>query len=82
MRRVLDSVREEVADHCSDLRSMSLEGEVARVEEMDHRAGNVAFERLGTTRQKEGIVLSPDGQETWFVCPEVILESWIFWKVG
>ena len=45
-------MREEVADHCRDLRSMSLEGEVARVEEMYHRAGNVASERLGTPRQE------------------------------
>jgi len=50
---------------------------VARVEETNRCSGNVAFERLGTTRQKEGIVLSPYGQETWFVCPEVILESWV-----
>jgi hypothetical protein len=56
---------------------MSSKREVARVEETNRRAGNVAFERLGTPRQKEGIVLSPYGQETWFVCPEVILESWV-----
>jgi hypothetical protein len=56
---------------------MSLEREVARVEETNRRAGNVAFERLGTPRQKEGIVLSPYGQETWFVRPKVILESWV-----
>ena len=56
---------------------MSLEREVARVEETDHRPGNVASERLRTARQKEGIVLSPYGQERWFVCPEVILESWV-----
>jgi hypothetical protein len=56
---------------------MSFKREVARVEETNGRAGNVAFERLGTPRQKEGIVLSPYGQETWFMCPEVILESWV-----
>src|SRR6266550_486108 len=54
-----------------------LQREVARVEETNRRSGNVTFERLGTARQKEGIVLSPHGQERWFVCPEVFLESWV-----
>src|SRR6266481_7142540 len=75
LRRVLDSVREEVADHCRDLRSMGLEGEVARVEEMDHRAGNIASESLGPLRQKEGIVLSPHRQEARLVRTEVILKG-------
>src|SRR6266481_9777444 len=56
---------------------MSFKREVARVEEMDHRTWNVASERLGTPREEEGIVLSPYGQETWFVCSEVLLESWV-----
>jgi hypothetical protein len=46
LRWVLDSVREEVMDHCRDLRRMCLKGEVARVEEMDRRVGNVASECL------------------------------------
>ena len=50
---------------------------MARVEETNRRAGNVASERLGAPRQKEGIVLSPYGHEMSFVCPEVILESWV-----
>ena len=61
MRRVIDSVREEVADRCRDLRSMGLKGEVARVEEMYLGVGNVVSERLGPLRQEEGIVLSPYG---------------------
>jgi hypothetical protein len=48
---------------------------VARVEEMDHRAGNVASERLGPCRQEEGIVLSPHRQEARLVRTEVILEG-------
>src|SRR4029077_16186304 len=56
---------------------MSLEREVARIEEMDRRTGNVASERLGTLRQEEGIVLSPRRQEARFVRPEVILEGWV-----
>jgi hypothetical protein len=66
LRRVLDSVREEVVDHCRDLRRMCLKGEVARVEEMDLCVGNVASERLSTLREEEGIVLSPYCQEAWF----------------
>ena len=68
-------MREEVADRCRDLCSMGLEGEVARVEEMDHRAGNVAPERLRTLRQEKGVVLSPHRQEARLVCTEIILEG-------
>jgi hypothetical protein len=39
---------------------MGLEREVARLEEMDDGAGNVARERFSAARQEEGIVLSPD----------------------
>jgi hypothetical protein len=56
---------------------MSFEREVSRVEKVDGRFGNVAFERLGTPRQEKRIVLSPYRQESWFVRPEIILESWI-----
>ena len=49
----------EVADDCRDFLGMSLEREVARVEEMDFRTGNVAFERLGTCWQEKRIVLAP-----------------------
>src|SRR5207237_4768621 len=38
---------------------MRLQREVAGVKEADDRAGNVAFERLRTGRQEEGIVLAP-----------------------
>jgi hypothetical protein len=57
---VADSECEEVANLCRDLLRMGLEREVARFEEMDHRTGNIAPERLGTARQEKGIVLSPD----------------------
>jgi hypothetical protein len=71
------STCKEVANDCRDLRSTGLGCEVARVEKTNRRAGNVVSERLGAPRQKERIVLSPYGQEMWFVCPEVILESWV-----
>src|SRR5467141_3395110 len=73
-RRVVHSPREEVADRGRDLRRVGLEREVARVEETDSRTGNIASERLGTARQKEGIILSPHRQELGLVRPEVILE--------
>jgi len=60
-------VRKEVADHCPDLLRMSLQREVARIEEKDRRTGNVAYKRFGTLRQEEGIVLSPHRQEARFV---------------
>src|SRR2546427_5623138 len=59
IRRVVDSACEEVADHCRDLLRMGLKREVARIEEMDYGAGNIAPERLSTARQEKGIVLSP-----------------------
>src|SRR5207237_10079196 len=55
---------------------MRLQREVAGVKEADDRAGNVAFERLRTGRQEEGIVLAPYCQERRPVRAEVILESW------
>src|SRR3989442_13158181 len=73
-RRVVESACEEVADRGRDLRGVGLEREVARVEEMDSRTGNIASERLGTARQKEGIILSPHRQELGLVRPEVMLE--------
>src|SRR5437870_9863737 len=57
-RRVVESACEEVADRGRDLRGVGLEREVARVEEMDSRTGNIASERLGTARHKDGIILS------------------------
>src|SRR5262249_8877365 len=74
-RRAVDSPREEVADHRRDLRGVGLEREVARVEEVDRRAGNVASERLGAARQKEGVVLSPHRQEGRLARPEVALKG-------
>ena len=47
-RRLEDSACEEVADQACDFGRMSLEREVARIEEMNLRIGNVASERLGT----------------------------------
>ena len=46
--RVKNSACEKVADQCRDFGRMSLEREVARIEEMNLRTGNVASERLGT----------------------------------
>src|SRR5262249_47659991 len=56
---------------------MSFKREVASIEEMNGRTGNVAFERLGTRRQKERIVLSPCRKEAWLLRPKIILESWV-----
>jgi hypothetical protein len=50
LRQAPHLVCKEIADHRPDLLRMSLKREVARVEEMDARAGNVASERLGTPR--------------------------------
>src|SRR5215471_12134223 len=73
---VEDSSCEELADQCGDLLRMSFKREVASVEEMNGRTGNIAFERLGTGRQEERIVLSPCCKEAWLVRPKIILEHW------
>src|SRR5262249_33731642 len=72
---VAGSAYEEIADYCRDLLRMSLEREMARVEEMDHRVRNVALEGLGTCWQEKRIVLSPRCEEAWLVRSEVILEG-------
>jgi hypothetical protein len=46
--RVKNSACEEVADQPCDFGRMSLKREVARIEEMNLRTGNVTSERLGT----------------------------------
>src|SRR5262249_51775979 len=74
-RRVQDSASKEVADHRRDLLRMGLESEVARVEEMDYRTGDIAPERLSTARQEKGVVLSQHRQEMWLVRSEVMLEG-------
>ncbi len=52
---------EKISDALRNKFARILKREVARVEETNRRSGNVAFERLGAPRQKEGIVLSPYG---------------------
>src|SRR5262245_33006589 len=74
-RRVEHLAGKEVANDCRDFLRMSFKREVTRVEETNGRTGNVSFERLGTLRQEEGVVLSPCRQEARFVRPKVILES-------
>src|SRR5262249_21313193 len=56
---------------------VSFKREVASVEEMNGRTGNIAFERLGTRRQEERIVPSPCRKEAWLVHPKIILKSWV-----
>src|SRR5215468_4647419 len=63
----LDPAYQEVANRRRDVIRMSLQREVARIEEMNLRTGNVAFEGLGTCRQEKRIVLAPHRQERWLV---------------
>ena len=66
---------EEIADGRRDLISVCLQREVARVEEANHRTGNVVLERLGPSRQEERIVLAPYGKKRRLVCAEIVLEG-------
>src|SRR5215472_2836997 len=69
-----DSGCAEVADRRRDLSCMRFQREVARLEEADHRAWNVALERFGARRQKERIVLAPHGEKRRPPRAEVFLE--------
>src|SRR5262252_5706975 len=66
--------RQEIADSRSDLVAMSLEREVAGVEEAYDSVRHVAFERLGARRQKKRIVLAPSCQEWRLVLAKIGLK--------
>src|SRR5262249_6073903 len=68
---------QEMADAVRDLASMGFEREVSGVQEADHRAWNIAPERLSPRRKKERIVLAPYRQERRLVGAEVFLKRGI-----
>ena len=70
----LSGARQKLADGCSDLPGVGFKGEMAGVEEAHCGVRYVALERLRARRQKEGIVLSPSGQQWWPICAEVGLK--------
>src|SRR5215470_16190803 len=70
----IPSARKEFADGRGNLRGMCLEREVTRIDEAHDGVGHVAFEGLGTPRQKERIVFTPDRQKGRLVRAEVRLE--------
>src|SRR4029453_4702851 len=62
--------------HCSgNFRGVGLQREVSGIKKAHDRAWIVAFERLGTHREEEWIVLAPHSQETRLVSAEILLES-------
>src|SRR5215831_14063061 len=65
---------QEVANAFGNLASMRFQGEMAGVEEADHRARIVPLERLGAGRQKERVVLAPHRQERRLALAEIFLE--------
>src|SRR5262245_26192803 len=69
-----DSGCAEVAGRRRDLSGMRLQREVARLEEADHCARNVALERLGARRQEERVVLAPHREQRRPPRAEVFLE--------
>src|SRR5947207_168980 len=74
-RRIAQSAGKEVTDGGRDLRGVGLQREMPGVEEADDGVRDVALERLGTRRQEEGVVPSPDRQERRLVSPEILLEG-------
>ena len=66
--------RQELADRCGDFARVGFKSEMPGVEEANRSLGYIAPERLGTGRQKEGIVLSPCGQERRPLGAKVVLK--------
>src|SRR5262245_19007987 len=59
----LDSLAwQKLSDECADLRSVSLQGEVPRVKEVDLCVGDIFQEGLCACRTEERVTVSPDGQ--------------------
>src|SRR5690349_6421034 len=65
---------QELTDALSDFLHMGFEREVASIEELHLRVRVIALEGFRSRREEEGIVFSPDGQESRLVRPEVFLE--------
>src|SRR5262245_8087468 len=65
---------EEVADRPGDLHGMCFQRKMARVEEVDDGARNVAPERLRARRQEERVVLAPHREQGRPVRTEVLVE--------
>jgi hypothetical protein len=65
---------EEVLNNARYFVGVSFEREMARVEEVNLRARNVALEGLGACGQEEGIVPAPDSQEGRLFAAEILLK--------
>src|SRR5262245_40708823 len=75
--RWLRSAGKKVA-HCSgNFRGVGLQREVSGVKKAHDCVWVVAFERLGTRREEERIVLAPHGQEPRLMTAKILLESWV-----
>src|SRR5215813_12971321 len=71
------SAAEEVA-HCGrNFRGVGLQREMSGIKKAHDRTGVFSFERLGTHREDERVVLAPHRQETRVAGAEIFLESWI-----
>jgi hypothetical protein len=61
---------------------MCLEWEVTTIDEFDFSVWNVPLECFGTCGDENGVVLTPDGENWWFIFTEVFLEVWVKGFVG
>src|ERR1700685_1497465 len=72
--RLTLNLGEELEHGGGDFVGVGFQREMAGVEELDSRAGNVAAIGFGAGRDEEDIVLSPYGEEGRFVLAEVGLK--------
>src|SRR5215470_19270744 len=66
--------RQEIADRCSDLVTVRLQGEMTGIEEAHVSVWNVTLERFGARRQKKRVVLAPSCQKRRLVLAKIGLE--------
>src|SRR5262245_48743012 len=76
-RRQRQSTGKEVAHRSGNFRGVGLQREVSGIKKAYDCVWVVAFERLGTGREEERIVLAPHSQETRLMRAEILLESWV-----
>src|SRR5215469_10917410 len=85
--RVLFSFRrnlsvKEIADQRDHFVGLVFQGEVAGVDQMKLRVGQVTPVRMRSVGWKDFVVLAPDNQRWRLAFAEVRLDPWVDWQIG
>src|SRR6516164_1642674 len=68
---------QEIFHRVRDFCGMCFQCEMSGVIKVHCSRGDIAFERFRPGREKERIVLAPDGQQRWLVFSEIFLKLWV-----